>query len=199
MVFFPVSEVVWCPSSYAQTGDHDGTGFLINVPGSGRCIILTAAHNLYFHSKKYTGYINSVTITFPTQEQNPISINDKRLFKVSHSYTQGPSLDSDYGMIILPWHKPEKECCGFGLAAAISDRELLNSDLSLFGYPSGKKRSLWGSGGRFQSVGEWTLRYLVETRGGQSGSPVFIWRDGFWAVVGIQYVVHIHMRYRALC
>lgn len=160
-----------------------GTGFLINIPGSTRCTLLTAAHNLFDTDTRK--YITSVTVTFPGY--NPVSITGEANFKVPHGYISERNIFDDYAIIILPDsdRKSQAECCGFGFSAVFLDRELLETNLSCFGF-TGNEGDMWGSGGRTQSVDRKMVRYLLQTSGGQSGSPVFTWYRGFWTVVGIQ-------------
>lgn len=149
-----------------------GTGFLINIPGSKKCVILTARHVLKDESA--TG----IKITFPGLEEIVV-------LRTEFRYLDELNAETDYGIIILPDIKSPTTSCGFGFHAAMLDRGLLDADLSLVGYP-GSQFDLWGSGGRTQSVDSKILKYLLPTSAGQSGSPVFIWHEGMLTVVGIQ-------------
>jgi V8-like Glu-specific endopeptidase len=140
-------------------------------------------------------------VNLPGRRQ--IEVSDKDIH-VPEAYKVFPyssnHLTYDYGTIILLAAKKEEMDCSFGFSATLTDREILESDLSVFGYPYvlpnepptlEDVRSLHGSGGRVQSVSEKNLRYVVHTSSGQSGGPVFIWSRGFWTVIGIQYVVSL--------
>lgn len=166
-------------------------------------MILTAAHNLYNHASPMPGsppakYVDAVVIDIPGRARIDV---DHTCLRVPDAYrTSVSSVDRlayDYGIIVLPGTKPAGADCGFGFAATMTDREILECDLNMFGYPAQKMtpettiadtRTLYGAGGRVQSVSNTRLRYLLHTSEGQSGGPVYIWSKGFWTVIGIQYV-----------
>lgn len=175
---------------------NDGTGFLINLPGTSKCVVLTARHVLAVDGATH------VVITFPGAKADtggvaPVS-GETRVIEVCRQHfrymekrdTSGKHDEWDYGVILLPDAKLPTESCGFGFHAAMLDRGLLEADLTIVGYP-GSQMDLWGSGGRTQSVGDEVLKYILPTSPGQSGAPVFIWHHGMWMVVGIQYVLRI--------
>lgn len=161
-----------------RTQETHGTGFLLNIPGSSKCVIVTARHVL---ARPGTTHAR---IIFPGR--NEISV-DKQYFRFLTKLDRTRTDEWDYSIILLPDPKDPTVTCGFGFDAAMLDRALLEADLSVFGYP-GYQMDLWGSGGRTQSVGAEVLQYLLPTSRGQSGSPVFMWHHGLWTVVGIQYV-----------
>lgn len=158
----------------------EGTGFLVNIPGSTECTLLTAAHCLYRHDPPR--YADVVEVTFPGEQ--PVTVTSDKL-KAPSDYMHDARMECDYGLIFLPDRKLKTEACGFGLAAMMLDRKLLDANLSVFGYPVGSN-DLWGTGGQTQSVEGETVRYLLQTTRGQSGSPIIAWCDGFWTVIGIQ-------------
>lgn len=177
---------------FGPTTKSHGTGFLINLPGSSKCVVLTARHVLA------VDHATHVVITFPGAKEAPVGgaepvPGETRVITVSRKdfrYTEkveppGEHDESDYGIILLPDGKLPTESCGFGFHAAMLDRGLLEADLTVVGYP-GWQMDLWGSGGRTQSVGDEVLKYILPTSPGQSGAPVFIWHHGMWMVVGIQ-------------
>lgn len=130
--------------------------------------------------------MDSIEVTFPGQKS--VTISGKGRFMVPQKYEEVGAWDTDYGIIILDDTKLETETCGFGLSAMLLDRFLLQSQLNVFGYPKGEP-DLWGTGGQTQAVESGIVRYLLQATPGQSGSPVFLWYEGFWTVIGIQYVL----------
>ena len=68
----------------------------------------------------------------------------------------------------------------------MSPQELLAKPAVLAGYPGDKPfAELWGMARKIKVVGPTTLTYDHDTMGGQSGSPVYIKRNGSRYVVGI--------------
>jgi len=135
-----------------------GTGFLINIPQSTRCILLTAAHNLAFRAKNSTLldskddeeqennsqdkthilYASRVVVSFPGRE--PIFIKKREFFfpprYTCHHIDEWTRSNYDYGVIVLPGTRHPNQPCGFGFSATMTDRELLGGiSLSIFGYP----------------------------------------------------------------
>lgn len=164
---------------------------MINIPGSKKCVVLTAGHVLY----RFVGvmgssdYMREVFITFRAAGQAKSVRVGPECLRVHEKFRDFRNLEYDFGVIILPDEKLPNDSCGFGFSTLMTDRELLVSDLSLFGYPvfNGKENTtMWGSGGHVQSLDDRILRFMLHTTGGQSGSPVFVWDNGVWTVVGIQ-------------
>lgn len=184
------------PTDFTPGKEEHGTGFLINLPGTSKCVVLTARHVLAVDGATH------VVITFPGAKAATVGVapvpGETRVIKVCRQhfrYMEKPDASGkhdewDYGVILLPDAKVPTESCGFGFHAAMLDRGLLEADLTVVGYP-GWQMDLWGSGGRTQSVGDEVLKYILPTSPGQSGAPVFIWHHGMWMVVGIQYALGI--------
>lgn len=195
-------QVIAPPKGESPGGRGDGTGFLINLPGTSKCVVLTARHVLA------VDHATHVVITFPGAKADaagvPGGTSVITVGREHFQYSDKPDKygrhkvpddsvkhdERDYGIILLPDAKLPTESCGFGFHAAMLDRGLLEADLTVVGYP-GFQMDLWGSGGRTQSVGDEVLKYILPTSPGQSGAPVFIWHHGMWTVVGIQYVLRI--------
>lgn len=129
-----------------------GTGFLVNIPESTRCIVWTAAHNLCFSVKgskfgnaakdkerDYWVPINRVIITFPGNRA-PFVVKAEHMWYppkyTSSELTRIERLKYDFGLIVLPNRKEHNTDCGFGYSATLTDRQLLSGlSLSIFGYP----------------------------------------------------------------
>lgn len=95
--------------------------------------------------------------------------------------------DFDYAAIHLD--EPLGEWVGWFATLALPAQDLLNYNVNVSGYPAdrGNGQEQWFSSNRVLHVNERRLFYEVDTYGGQSGAPVWIYEtdDGFPTVVGI--------------
>jgi V8-like Glu-specific endopeptidase len=169
----------WICHIRIQTGNkrYIGSGFLVNIPGSTTGCILTAGHNLWMETRRYA---DSLEVTFPGRDVINISEPTNRASRlhyiVSPQYKQRFDRYHDYGVIILPGYQRK----GFGYSAVITDADLKAATAVVFGYPGDKlQNTMWGTGGKFSTVEQMQLRYTLDTAGGQSGCPVYIWYEGY--------------------
>ncbi|KAK6522972.1 hypothetical protein TWF281_002399 [Arthrobotrys megalospora] len=156
----------------------NGSGFLVNIPGSTTGCILTAGHNLWLDKRTPRRYAEDLEITFPGKD--PIQIT-KAQFMVPLPFRERLDPDHDYGVIVLPGYQGK----GFGYSTIITDTALNAATAMVFGYPNEKPKTMWGSGGALYKVEKMQLQHTLDTSRGQSGSPVYIWYKGYWTVVGI--------------
>jgi V8-like Glu-specific endopeptidase len=93
--------------------------------------------------------------------------------------------DYDYGAIILPNDTLGNRVGWFGFAV-LSDAALNNLLINLSGYAGDKPfGTQWFMAGNITNVEARRLRYMVDTFGGQSGSPVWRLNNGQRHAVGI--------------
>jgi glutamyl endopeptidase len=106
-------------------------------------------------------------------------------FRSVTSWIQSMDPLYDYGAIILPNDELGGRVGWFGFAV-LSDAELNGEIVNLSGYPGDKPfGTQWFMSGNITSVQPRRLRYMVDTFGGQSGSPVWRTSSGQHRVVGV--------------
>jgi V8-like Glu-specific endopeptidase len=94
--------------------------------------------------------------------------------------------ETDFGCIVLPMGAFGGRNLGSFGFAAWDAQELVAHSAVLAGYPGDKPfAEMWGMAQRIQTVTANTLRYQIDTYGGQSGTAVYIKRNDQRYVVGI--------------
>ena len=156
---------------------HFGSGFKIHLPGVNRTAIVTAGHCTYVDG----AYADKIIVTFPGHPAT--HVDPKDLFAAPEFIKSG-SPDHDYGLILLP--EPGTSDDGFGWSAIVADEELKDRIVTNCGYPADKDRgTMWITGGKITRYTTNMIFYMNDTMGGQSGSPVYTWHDGYWTVIGV--------------
>ena len=174
----------------ADDGIHVGTGFKIHIPNANSMIILTCGHCLHFDGKiaseiivdiggkRHTATSNNFLVPTGYCTHIPGHFDYNRWIPDKYVYNN----NYDYGVISLPGDSNE----GFGWSTIIPDKELQGRLVSICGYPGDKPAgTMWITGGEITKVNPKTLSYMIDTFGGQSGSPVYTWWKGYWTVVGV--------------
>ena len=151
-----------------------GSGFKINLPEIDCIAVVTAGHCTYINGH----YAKSISVTFPGQ--GTITVFAKDLY-ASPEYVANKDPNYDYGLILLPGDSD-----GFGWSSIIPDTELANRQVTNCGYPGDKTvGTLWITGGPITNSTTYKIYYMNDTFGGESGSPVYTWYQGYWTAVGI--------------
>ena len=159
---------------------HDGgkylaSGFKIHLPDVNSMAVVTSGHCTYIKG----AYAKQISVTFPGE--GTVTVGTKDLY-ASPEYIANGNPDYDYGLIILPGDSNE----GFGWTSIISNDQLNNRLVTNCGYPGDKPRgTLWITGGPIDKYTDYRIFYMNDTYGGQSGSPVYTWYEGYWTVLGI--------------
>jgi len=157
-----------------------GTGFFI-----GSRAVATAGHCVYMHNQG--GWATKVeVIPGCNGASRPFGQAESRSFRSTTGWVQSRKPESDYGCIVLP----NGAFAGKGLGsfgfAAFNAPTLLAQSAVIAGFPGDKPfAEMWGMARRIKTVTEKTLIYDIDTVGGQSGTPVYIKRNGHRYVVGI--------------
>ena len=165
-----------------------GSGFKINFPHVNRTVVITAGHCVWDNENER--FAEKITVTFPGHE-SPTDCYAAN-FYVPLEYKDERHKDYDYGMIIYDGASNK----GFGWTTEITDQELMDMDVTNCGYPKEKSKriiqpgnkfvqSMWITGGKITNINKYQIFYKNDTTGGQSGSPIYGWYQGFWVVVGI--------------
>lgn len=156
-----------------------GTGWFI-----GPRTVMTAGHCVY--SKANGGWAKSVEVV-PGMDaaSRPYGSQVGTSFRSVLGWTVDSKPEFDYGAIILPNCDLGNRVGWFGFAA-LSDDSLKNLLVNTSGYPGDKPAGTqWFNAGQVSDVKERKIYYMVDTMGGQSGSPVWRYLNGQRHAVGI--------------
>jgi V8-like Glu-specific endopeptidase len=158
-----------------------GTGFLVS-PGT----VITAGHCVYMH--RFGGWAARVqVIPGRNADAKPFGECTSTAFRSVRGWVDGESRDHDYGAIILPrsFHAQTRPLGAFGFAV-LQNQELNGKWINTAGYPGDKPRgTMWWHARQVKALTARTIVYDIDTAGGQSGSAVWLKRDGRRIVVGI--------------
>lgn len=104
-----------------------------------------------------------------------------RLFSVN-GWTKSKNPDYDYGAVILPDDTLYRRLQGYFGYQILNSSQLLNNS----GYPADKPQGTqWFNAGAITKLGDRRFFYMLDSAGGQSGSPVFIRSGASATVVGV--------------
>ncbi len=146
--------------------------------------VMTAGHCVYSHSNG--GWAREIEV-IPGMDASsrPFGSQVGRSFRSVTGWTNSKKPDYDYGAIILPNDSLGNKVGWFGFAS-LSDSSLKNLLVNNAGYPGDKPfGTQWYNAGRITKVTSRRLYYMLDTYGGQSGSPVWRYKDGKRHAVGI--------------
>lgn len=169
--------------SYPDGQRARGTGWFI-APGT----VMTAGHCV--HSKRAGGWATSVEVIPGLNGRlRPFGAATGRSMRSVKGWTQERKATHDYGAIILPQNQWLGERTGWFGYARMSDSALRNLLANNSGYPGDKAfGTQWYNSGRITQVDKRQLHYMLDTAGGQSGSPT--WR--FSSQSGSRVAIGIH-------
>lgn len=149
-----------------------------------RNTVLTAGHCVYMHGKGWASEIE--VIPGSDGRTRPFGSVKATSFRSVSGWVSGRRPEYDYGCIKLTRDAFSDHALGHFGYAAFSQDVLLSRRAVLAGYPGDKAfAELWGMSRRIKRVRPRQLHYDIDTMGGQSGSPVYIKRNGHRYVVGI--------------
>lgn len=154
-----------------SSGTHYGTGFMI-----GANAVATAAHNL-----NHPTHGRATSITCYVGVASGVSAVHKELITDTSRFLRPASWDStkayryDYGVIKLSKDVSSVGSFGFGV---YNDSVLSSNTFTLMGYGTNGYPSAASS--RLSNIGTHDFYYAIDTRGGDSGAPVF-YRTGYVA------------------
>lgn len=158
-----------------------GTGWFI-----GPHTVMTAGHCVYSHGNG--GWAQQIeVIPGMNAALRPFGSQNGTSFRSVTGWTGSASgnPDYDYGAIILPNDTLGNRVGWFGFAV-LTDAALNNLVINLSGYAGDKPfGTQWFMAGSISAVEPRRLRYMVDTFGGQSGSPVWRLNNGVRHAVGI--------------
>ena len=154
-----------------------GTGWLI-----GPRTVITAGHCVYLHNAG--GWAKSIDVAAGRNGlKRPFGTITSAKFASVRGWVKGRNRSMDYGVIQLskPFTRVGSTRPFAFDFAALSDDKLKNSRVNLSGYPAdsfgtgkdGTKQ--WFHARRVSGVSSRTFKYDIDTGGGQSGSPVWVY------------------------
>lgn len=160
-----------------------GTGWFVSPR-----TLITAGHCVF--SSRNGGWARSVTVVPGMNgRKRPFGSARSATFRSVKAWTQHGRPESDVGAIILPKSAPLGQRTGYFGFAALKNSTLKNLLVNTSGYPADKSiGTQWYNGGRITHVRARQLDYMIDTFGGQSGSPV--WR--YSSKTRTRHVVGIH-------
>lgn len=139
------------------------SGFFIGP----RCII-TNGHVVFPNN----AWARNITVV-PGQNggQAPFGSQVARRFYSVLGWTRDRNADYDYGAVILPDDQLYRRVQGYLGYQILNSSQLLHNS----GYPGDKPNGTqWYNAGPIHTLGARRFFYMIDTAGGQSGSPVFI-------------------------
>jgi len=164
----------------SKTGkNYIGTGWMVG-PGT----VITAGHCLYLHDEGgWAQYID--VIPGRNGALRPYGTIRSSNFKSVTGWTKDKNRNNDYGAILL--NTKIGNTVGYFGYAVRNDSFIMSKTLNLSGYPGDKGGSTqWHHARTPKSVSTRVITYVIDTAGGQSGSPVW-YLDG-----SSRYAVGIH-------
>ncbi len=165
--------------TYPNGARARGTGWFI-----GGRTVMTAGHCVYSHANG--GWARSIEV-IPGMDAaaRPYGSQVSSSFRSVLGWTRDRNHEYDYGAIILPNCNLGNRVGWFGFAA-LSDNSLNNLLVNNSGYPGDKPfGTQWFNAGVITSVQPRKLYYMLDTFGGQSGSPIWRFLNGQRHAVGI--------------
>lgn len=155
-----------------------GTGWFIGP----KCV-MTAGHCVY--SKANGGWARRIeVIPGMNGAARPYGSSIGTNFRSVTGWTSSADPNFDYGCIVLP--NPLGNVVGFFGFASLTNASLNNLMVNTSGYPGDKPfGTQWFNAGRVTNVTARKIYYMVDTFGGQSGSPVWRFLNGQRQAVGI--------------
>lgn len=148
--------------------------------------VMTAGHCVYSHSGQ-KGWAQSIeVIPGMNGRLRPFGSAVGTSFRSVKGWTNSRKPSHDYGCIILPKNAPLGRRTGWWGFANLRDRSLRNLLANNSGYPGDKPfGTQWYNAGRITRVTSRRLYYMLDTAGGQSGSPTWRYSKGKRHAIGI--------------
>jgi len=152
--------------TFPDNAQFVGTGWFI-----GPRTVMTAGHCVF--SKANGGWAKSIEVVPGMDGTNrPYGSQVGTSFRSVQGWTQNSNPEYDYGAIILPNCTLGNKVGWFGFAS-LSDTSLKNLLVNTSGYPADKPYGTqWFNAGQVTQVNIRKIYYMIDTIGGQSGSPL---------------------------
>ena len=153
---------------------QDGTRYFGTAWFVSPRLLLTAGHNVFMHDE--SGWAKSIQITpgrnGASAPFGSVTIAD---YRSTNGWVRDRNPDFDYGALLLPAASPLGTTVGWFGYEARSDANLKAKTVNVAGYPADKGGStLWWMADAITKVQPQSFGYKLDTAGGQSGAPAFI-------------------------
>ena len=157
---------------------YAGSGFFISprcIITSGHCVHLPIGSNVYDWAKSIK------VIPGANGRSAPFGSQTSTRFRSVNGWTKKRKSDFDHGAIILPNNTLYNRVKGYLGYLQLNNSAILNNS----GYPVDKPGTQWYNAGRVTRITQYKMEYMLDTKGGQSGSPVYIKQGSKRQVVGV--------------
>jgi glutamyl endopeptidase len=155
-----------------------GTGWFI-----GPKTVVTAGHCVFIHAPGTArhGWVQSIRVmpgrNGATLPYGSVTVPRANLRSVTGWTVNGPDQEYDYGAMVLPTELGNQT--GWFGFANYSDDTLKPMTVNISGYPGDKPTGTqWYQSSPIAALGPRKVHYTIDTAGGQSGSAVYVIRDG---------------------
>lgn len=147
--------------------------------------VMTAGHCVYSHTGG--GWPKQIeVIPGMNAALRPFGSAVGTSFHSVKGWTDGKKPTHDYGCILLPKSQPLGSKTGWFGFGALSTKSLRRLLVNNSGYPGDKAfGTQWYNAGRITKVMARRLQYMIDTAGGQSGSPTWRYKNGKRHAVGV--------------
>jgi glutamyl endopeptidase len=151
-------------------GDFIGTGWL-----AGPRTIITAGHCVY-ETKQMGGWAKKIVVS-PGRNGNELPFKSVTSSKFSTTNLWTSKQDPDFDMAAIHLAEPLGDKLGWFQIGSFTDDQLLGYMVNVSGYPGdrGDGKEQWWAKNRIREVTPRRVFYDVDTMGGQSGAPAFIY------------------------
>ncbi|CAN92388.1 glutamyl endopeptidase [Sorangium cellulosum So ce56] len=156
-----------------------GTGWFI-----GPRTVITAGHCIFMHN--YGEWVTSVEVIPALDgDSRPFGSAVGTVFRTVEGWVADRDDSYDYGAILLG--EDLGTHTGHFVVDALSDQDLESAMVNLAGYPIDRDMAtrLYFHARQLQSVEIFRLLYDIDTESGQSGSPIWLVRNGQQIAVGL--------------
>jgi glutamyl endopeptidase len=146
--------------------------------------VMTAGHCVYMHDNG--GWAKQIeVIPGMNAASRPFGSQVSTVFRSVQGWTKNKDWNYDYGAIILPDNTLGNRVGWFGFAV-LPDSSLNNLTANNSGYPGDKPfGTQWFNAGRVTKLTDRKFYYMIDTMGGQSGSPVWRFINGQRHAIGV--------------
>ncbi len=147
--------------------------------------VLTNGHCVYMHDNG--GWVRRIRV-IPGKNggSNPYEYADSSFFHSVKGWTNHRSSNYDYAVIVLPSNKKLGNRVGWMGLANLSWAHLMGLRVNNSGYPGDKPYGTqWWNANNVLAVTSRRVYYRLDTFGGQSGSPVWRYRNGQRHIVAV--------------
>jgi glutamyl endopeptidase len=154
---------------------QDGTRYIGTAWFVSPRLLLTAGHNVFMHDEG--GWAKSIQI-IPGRNgaSSPYGSITVSNYRSTIGWTRDKDSNYDYGALLLPAASPLGNTVGWFGYESRTDANLQGKTVNIAGYPGDKGgTTMWWMANAITGVKPLTLDYQIDTYGGQSGAPVFMY------------------------